>query len=191
MSLAAKSIASTSKAATSRHADFCGQMIDRIVFQAAPREAAVSGHRRALPIFTEDSALQCPSAHPEMSGAMILGVVLGSTSEPHAALLSKPLPVDPALLSFAGGSPPTSVFRFAAPCAENECRHFNGAQCRLAEKIVAELPEVVAGLPSCRIRPSCRWWQQEGRAACVRCPQIVTYRENPGDELRAAADPDR
>ncbi|WP_256973461.1 hypothetical protein [Nostoc sp. T09] len=34
------------------------------------------------------------------------------------------------------------------------------------QRIVEDLPGVV------QIRSSCRWWQQEGKAACMRCPQI-------------------
>jgi hypothetical protein len=36
------------------------------------------------------------------------------------------------------------------------------------------LPEVVDSLPACNICRDCRWFRQEGRAACMRCPQIVT-----------------
>jgi hypothetical protein len=33
---------------------------------------------------------------------------------------------------------------------------------------------VSESLPPCPIRRECRWWQQEGKAACMRCPQIIT-----------------
>jgi hypothetical protein len=49
----------------------------------------------------------------------------------------------------------------------------------------------VESLPACRIRPDCRWFVQEGRAACLRCPQIVTYSVNPTEELSLAATPER
>jgi hypothetical protein len=54
---------------------------------------------------------------------------------------------------------------------------------------VDELPEAVEDLPACRIRPACRWWLQEGKAACLRCPLIVTETANPTEQLRHAADP--
>ena len=41
-------------------------------------------------------------------------------------------------------------------------------------RIVQQLPTVVETLPACQIRSSCRWWLQEGKAACYRCPQMVT-----------------
>jgi hypothetical protein len=68
-----------------------------------------------------------------------------------------------------------------ATCESSRCTHFDGARCRLATRIIASLPEVTERLPPCTIRPSCRWHQQEGGAACRRCPQVVT--------LSDAADP--
>lgn len=87
---------------------------------------------------------------------------------------------------------PTQVFRFAAPCAGNACQHFDGANCKLATRIVEHLPEAVDDLPECTIRSACRWWMQEGAAACRRCPLVVT--ESYGaleisEPLRVAADP--
>ncbi len=36
------------------------------------------------------------------------------------------------------------------------------------------LPAVVDALPPCTIRKDCRWYAQEGAAACRRCPEITT-----------------
>jgi hypothetical protein len=41
-------------------------------------------------------------------------------------------------------------------------------------RVVEKLPAVAEDLPPCSIRRNCRWWQQEGKAACQRCPQIIT-----------------
>jgi len=46
------------------------------------------------------------------------------------------------------------------------------------------LDPVVSALPRCAIRPVCRWFRQEGRAACLRCPQVATEQAQPE---RAAA----
>jgi uncharacterized protein YodC (DUF2158 family) len=35
----------------------------------------------------------------------------------------------------------------------------------------------------------CRWYQQEGKAACFRCPEIVTHLDNPSAEMLQAAQP--
>ena len=131
----------------------------------------------------------CPSAQPEMEGCVLFGVVGGTVEEPRVGYLEEPRPVTPELLSLSGPVKPTEVFRFAAPCAEGACRHFDGSDCRLVTKIVARTPAVVGILPACRLRLRCRWWLQEGGAACTRCPIIVTENYQPSTELRQAADP--
>ena len=136
--------------------------------------------------------VQCPSARPEMPGATILGVINGSVEQPRVAYLDQTQPVTGEILALAEPVSPTQVFRFAAPCAGNACQHFDGANCKLATRIVEHLPEAVDDLPECTIRSACRWWMQEGAAACRRCPLVVT--ESYGaleisEPLRVAADP--
>ncbi|MGH2588828.1 MAG: nitrogen fixation protein [Dehalococcoidia bacterium] len=133
--------------------------------------------------------LLCPSASPEADGAIIFGVVGGTAQQPRVAHLVQPLPVTDELLALVAPASPPQVFRTAAPCAMSACAHFAQNRCRLASRIVDELPEAVDGLPACRIRPDCRWWQQEGKAACLRCPLIVTEHVNPSEPLRHATDP--
>jgi hypothetical protein len=31
-----------------------------------------------------------------------------------------------------------------------------------------------AALPACNVRKSCRWFRQEGVAACRVCPEVIT-----------------
>lgn len=138
---------------------------------------------------TTSASPLCPSAQPAMADSVVFGVVGGSVEEPHLVHLAEPQPVTNELLSLSDPVNPTEVFRFAAPCASSACQHFDGSNCRLATKIVQMLPEAVEGLPPCRLRSSCRWWQQEGKAACMRCPQIVTDTYLPSEQLRQAADP--
>src|SRR6266436_4777410 len=57
--------------------------------------------------------------------------------------------------------------------------HFDGTDCPLATRLVQLIPAVVESLPACRIRPHCRWFLQEGSAACRVCPQVVTYCVDP------------
>jgi hypothetical protein len=116
-------------------------------------------------------------------------VVAGTTEEPRVSWIEKPVPVTGDLLALTGPVPPTQVLRIAAPCQENSCCHFDGVDCRLATKLVQLIPPVTQSLPPCRIRPDCRWFVQEGRAACAVCPQIVTYSLNPSEELTEAATP--
>jgi hypothetical protein len=133
----------------------------------------------------------CPSAQPDMEGAVVFGVVGGSGAEPRVGYVTERLPVTPELLALTGAVRPAEVFRFGAPCAGGGCRHFDGADCRLAAKLVQLAPaKADASLPACVLRPDCRWWRQEGKAACMRCPQVVTVNHLPSEEMRHAANPD-
>lgn len=138
---------------------------------------------------TTDTSPLCPSAQPEMVDSVVFGVVGGTIDKPCVAYLTEPQPVTDELLALANPVKPTEIFRFAAPCAGHACRHFDGSNCRLATRIVRLLPTVVERLPPCRLRPKCRWWQQEGKAACMRCPQIVTENYRPSKQELQAADP--
>jgi len=124
-----------------------------------------------------------------MQGSVVLGVVGGTAEEPRLAYLKEPQPVTEDLLALSAPVKPTEVFRFAAPCAGGGCLHFDGTSCRLATKTVQLLPAAVNRLPRCRLRPRCRWWRQEGRDACLRCPVVVTENYLPSEQQRQAADP--
>ncbi|PYX88836.1 MAG: nitrogen fixation protein [Acidobacteria bacterium] len=132
-------------------------------------------------------ALLCPSAQPDMEGARVLGVISGSAEQSQVAYLNSNVPVTAGLLAAAAPLKPTEVFRFAAHCEENKCRHFDGSHCQLATRIVQILPAVTDGLPPCLIRAECRWFQQEGKAACMRCPQVVTESYEPDEDFKRAA----
>lgn len=136
-----------------------------------------------------DAQPLCPSARPELEGAIVFGVVGGTAREPRVAHLARPLPVTEELLALAEPASPLAVFRTAAPCAASACLHFAAGRCRLATRIVEELPEAVDGLSACRIRPTCRWWLQEVRDACLRCPLVETEIANPTEQIRHATDP--
>lgn len=133
--------------------------------------------------------LLCPSAQPEMPGGRIFGVMGGTVESPLLGYLDEPTPATPELLALSGPVKPTEVFRLAAPCVESACCHFDGRDCRLVTRIVQILPAVSEALPACRIRHDCRWFQQEGRPACLRCPQVITQNCSPTEEMVRAATP--
>ena len=133
--------------------------------------------------------LLCPSAQPEMRESVVLGVVGGTVAEPRLGWLERPMPVSGVLAALPEGVKPTEVFRFAAHCEETSCTHFEGSRCQLATRIVQILPAVTGSLPPCQIRMNCRWFQQEGRAACVRCPQVVTHNYSFSQDVARAAAP--
>ncbi len=109
---------------------------------------------------------------------------------PLTAYLDRSVEATPEVLAMAAPAPPTEVLRMAATCEESRCVHFDGEDCRLATRIVALLPPVVGVVPRCAIRADCRWHRQEGKAACVRCPQVVTFLPDASPALRLAATPD-
>lgn len=135
-----------------------------------------------------DKPILCPSAQPDMAGAQVFGVLTGT---PEAGLrvgyLTETQPVAPDLLAASGPAAPTEVMRIAAPCMGTGCGHFDGANCQLAARVAAMLDPVVRGLPRCAIRSTCRWFRQEGGAACVRCPQVVTDLRTGTDLHRTVA----
>jgi hypothetical protein len=134
-----------------------------------------------------DKPLMCPSAQPGMGDVQVLGVVMRDTEEPRVAYLDAPMPVTPEVLAMAAPVAVSQVFRLSARCEEKKCTHFDGTNCQLAVRIATMLPEAVDNLPACNIRPECRWFRQEGRAACLRCPQIVTGTYDVDERLRQVA----
>jgi hypothetical protein len=134
-----------------------------------------------------ERALKCPSAQPGMGDAQVLGVVSRDGAAPRLAYLDQPMTATPDLLALAAPVAVSEVFRLSARCEESKCTHFDGARCQLAVRIAKLLPEVVDALPACNIRPDCRWFRQEGPAACRRCPQIVTGNAEADEILQRVA----
>jgi hypothetical protein len=122
-----------------------------------------------------EKPLLCPSAQPDMTGATVFGVQTGNPEDGlRVGYLTDAQPVSPDILAASGDVLPTQVLRVAAPCMGSGCKHFDGTGCQLAARVASMLEPVVNRLPPCAIRPTCRWFRQEGRAACLRCPQVVT-----------------
>lgn len=122
-----------------------------------------------------------------MGDVQVLGVVSRDADEPRLAYLDEPVAVTSEILALAAPVAVSQVFRLSARCEEAKCTHFDGTRCQLAVRIAQLLPEVVDSLPACSIRPECRWFRQEGRAACLRCPQIVTGNCEADERLRQVA----
>ena len=125
--------------------------------------------------------LLCPSARPGMPDSQVFGVNRGTVSSPDVDYLARSLPAGAEVMALCGSADPARVFRFAAPCERHDCRHFDGVNCRVGERLVKLLPVVTNSLPRCAIRPGCRWFHQEGKAACLRCPQIMIDTRSPHD----------
>ena len=118
-------------------------------------------------------ALTCPSAQPDMDNAVVFGVV-DTENDGLIAYLDHARPVTLASMPTTVGIDALRVLRIGASCEESRCTHFADGCCALATRVATLLPAVVERLPPCAIRRTCRWYAQEGRAACVRCPQVTT-----------------
>ncbi len=129
----------------------------------------------------------CPSAQPGMDGCRILGVVEHDGDRPIVSYLNEHVPATPPVLALAAPLKPTEVFRLAATCAERQCPHFDGADCRLATRVVRLMPAVVETLPPCLIRKVCRWYAQERGAACRRCPGVTTLTYDLSETTKAVS----
>ena len=129
----------------------------------------------------------CPSAQPGMDNCRVLGVVQHDAPVPMLLYLQKPLPVTADVLAMAAPLKPTEIFRLSATCATYQCPHFDGADCQLATRIVEMRPPVVDALPPCVIRHDCRWYSQEGGAACLRCPAVTTVTYDLSPETQAVS----
>lgn len=131
----------------------------------------------------------CPSSRPELPGSVVFGVISGTVDQPRVAYLKNPQPVTEELIALAEPVTPAEVFRTASACATHQCQHFDGSNCRLAQRVVQQLPIAETQLPPCAIRKDCRWFQQEGKAACMRCPQIITDNYNASELVREVSIP--
>ena len=133
------------------------------------------------------SRFTCPSAQPDMLQARVIGVVAGTPEEPRIAYLKDEAVIDVAALPDVSPMAVTEVFRFAARCEEDRCSQYADGRCSLGQRLVDGVDPVVDSLPSCTIRNTCRWFAEQGRAACLRCPQVITLIPKGRDRLSRAA----
>jgi len=134
------------------------------------------------------TGLRCPSGRPEFEDSKVFGVVTG-VDRPVVNYLPRPVDQADLGIELPPDVNPAQVFRFTCACAESKCRHFDGSECTLGDRIVRLLPSVTDALPKCSIRGQCRWFRERGRAICLRCPGIVSHDDQPADLVIQAAMP--
>jgi hypothetical protein len=146
------------------------------------------------PLFPSDlTSLRCPAAPAHWEDATVWGIVAGSVEEPRVAPIP-PEPVTAALIAAAAPCTPREVFRIAAVCVKSRCRHWragnDGAEsdgkCSLVERVIDGF--TLLELQPCCIRPVCRWFAQEGPAACRVCSGVATDVGELPQEAEAEAD---
>lgn len=131
--------------------------------------------------------IQCPSAMEGNDDPLVFGVVGGTADRPQVAYLNGLQPLSPEIEALCSPATPAEVLRIATPCVRYRCENFENEKCTLAQRIVQILPCVVESVPACKLRPDCRWWVQEGPAACLRCPQVVRTPSRLTDEQQRVA----
>ena len=117
--------------------------------------------------------LLCPSSKCE-DGAKLLGIV---KEDAHVDFLKHPIQIDQDFVDSAKeGRTPELRFRFAGKCLKAGCRQWTGERCGVIDNIVDQLQQAIpeASLPTCSIRPECRWFHQRGPEACKVCPFVIT-----------------
>ncbi len=127
--------------------------------------------------------LDCPSAHPAAVGVKVFGVVLGGRGERRVSYLDRQVDLTEELSAAASGVELTRIFRFSGKCIESKCKQFDGERCGLGDKISSTITKVTKSLPRCTIRATCRWFSENGRESCFRCPSIVTAVTDPTDPV--------
>lgn len=131
----------------------------------------------------EHDKIMCPSSKAQ-SGAQLLGV---RQNDGTVAILPQPLRIDEAFINIANEiSPAEQRFRFTNKCIESGCAQWTGSRCGVADKIVSVIEELSTKdeLPSCGIRPQCRWFRQNGPDACRACPFVITETTSEEWEVR-------
>lgn len=119
------------------------------------------------------ASLLCPSSVAK-PGAALFGV---QDATGHVEYLDEPIVVDQTFVDTARqGRVPEERFRFASNCAKSGCGHWadEGTGCGLVGKIVDAMNrKAEATLVACPIRNRCRWYHQQGAAACASCDEVV------------------
>lgn len=119
----------------------------------------------------------CPSSRCE-EGALLLGNVRADGT---IAFADEPRVVSQAFVEAAlEMGEPEKRFRFAGPCAANNCRQWTGGKCSVPDtvaRLLADFQHDQKAPVHCAIRSECRWFAQESYAACELCPLVTTERD--------------
>jgi len=129
-----------------------------------------SEQRRAEP-----ADRMCPST-PAGNATVFLGMI---TAAARVAYVTPEMPAATVLSEVDDtGKPLEARYRFAGPCVTSKCGFWTGEHCGLGARLVESFPasraDPVTDLPRCAIRRTCRWFAEQGPAACSPCSHVVT-----------------
>jgi hypothetical protein len=121
--------------------------------------------------------LLCPSAPADIA-SILLGVIKPDGS---VAFLPEQIEVSREFLEVAAkGRTLESRFRFSTTCRAGACKQWANDECSLPARLANTPTQASAArgretyIPKCSIRDQCRWFDQEGLAACRICPLVIT-----------------
>jgi hypothetical protein len=117
----------------------------------------------------------CPST-PAANATVFLGMI---TPAGRVAYVTPAVPAEVALATAGDSTAPVeSRYRLAGPCVTSSCGFWTGEHCGLGARLAASYAELAAPagaeLPKCAIRRTCRWFAEQGPAACPACSHVVT-----------------
>lgn len=123
---------------------------------------------------TGDQERMCPSTSVENS-TVFLGMITPART---VAYVTPEVPVASVRESLDESQGPLERrYRFAGPCVTDSCGFWTGDHCGLGAKLVEsyqDTGEPQLDLPKCAIRRTCRWFAEQGPAACSPCSYVVT-----------------
>jgi hypothetical protein len=129
---------------------------------------------KVLPRTEPSDEYACPSAQLDMQDAKVLGVMERTADGPRLSYLTGRADVSPDMVGGLAPEHVGRVLRISARCESSKCGQFANGRCGLGQRVAQMMADVVDTLPSCRIRPTCRWYAEQGGAVCLKCPQVVT-----------------
>ena len=117
----------------------------------------------------------CPST-PAANATVFLGMIMPNR---RVAYVTPATPASVVLDGVDGSDGPAeSAYRFAGPCVTSSCGFWTGEHCGLGARLVESYQDIAdadeADLPKCAIRRTCRWFAEQGRAACSPCSHVIT-----------------
>ena len=128
---------------------------------------------------TGEQERMCPSTSVENS-TVFLGMI---TPARKVAYVTPQIPIDSVrdTLDDTAGELERR-YRFAGPCVTSKCGFWTGRHCGLGAKLVESYQDTGGpslDLPRCSIRHDCRWFAEQGPAACSPCSYVVTEGRQP------------
>jgi hypothetical protein len=113
--------------------------------------------------------LDCPSMLPGLARGVIAKVV---RNDERLRFLAEEIPVPAALPLAVDSETVLKRARFVGACRTDECGHWTGVTCRLGHAIASVEIQSSSKVAPCAIRSSCRWFKENGSAACAPCQHV-------------------